>query len=141
MELEFLKHNIIWLGLAIGSAGLLIWPVIKSALAGGAGSNLNPVDAVLLINRQNALVLDVRDDAEFAAGHIPDAKHIPLAQLPDRLKELAKYKSKPILVHCQGGVRSAKACDVLSKAAFAQVHNLKGGLNAWLQAKLPIVKA
>ncbi|HSH96863.1 MAG TPA: rhodanese-like domain-containing protein, partial [Methyloradius sp.] len=100
MELEFLKHNIIWLGLAIGSAGLLLWPFVKSALAGGGSSNLNPVDAVLLINRQNALVLDVRDDAEFAAGHIPDAKHIPLAQLPDRLKELAKYKSKPILVHC-----------------------------------------
>lgn len=141
MELEFLKHNIIWLGLAIGSAGLLLWPFVKSALAGGGSSNLNPVDAVLLINRQNALVLDVRDDAEFAAGHIPDAKHIPLAQLPDRLKELAKYKSKPILVHCQGGVRSAKACEVLSNGAFTQAHNLKGGLNAWLQAKLPIVKS
>ncbi|BCM25808.1 rhodanese-like domain-containing protein [Methyloradius palustris] len=141
MELEFLKHNIIWFGLAVGSAGLLLWPYVKSALAGGGSSNLNPVDAVLLINRQNALVLDVRDDAEFAAGHIPDAKHIPLVQLPDRLKELAKYKSKPILVHCQGGVRSAKACDVLSKGAFTQVHNLKGGLNTWLQAKLPIVKS
>jgi rhodanese-related sulfurtransferase len=140
VELEFLKHNIIWFGLAIGSAGLLIWPFVKSALVAGSGSNLNPVDAVLLINRQNALVLDVRDDAEFGSGHIPEAKHIPLAQLSDRLKELAKYKSKPILVHCQGGVRSAKACDLLSQNAFTQVHNLQGGLNAWLQAKLPIVK-
>jgi rhodanese-related sulfurtransferase len=83
----------------------------------------------------------VREDAEFASGHIVDAKHIPLAKLAERLNELNKYKDKPILVNCQRGMRSAKACDILRKAEFKQVNNLQGGLDAWLAAKLPVVKA
>ncbi len=85
-------------------------------------------------------MLDVRDDAEFSAGHIADAKHIPLAKLEERIKELDKYKDKPILVHCQGGVRSTKACSILRKREFTKLHNLQGGLNAWTAAKLPVVK-
>lgn len=94
----------------------------------------------MLINRANAVVLDVRDDAEFASGHITDAKHIPLAQLNARIKEIMRYKDKPVLVNCQGGVRSGKACDALRKHAFSKIYNLQGGLNAWEQAKLPVIK-
>ncbi len=126
------------IGLIIGSGVMLIWPMLKKG-AGGALA-VTPSQAVLLINRNNALVLDVRDDAEFAAGHVTDAKHIPLAQLAERLKELQKYKTKSILVHCQAGVRSAKACAILLKNEFSSVHNLEGGLDAWVQAKLPLVK-
>lgn len=108
---------------------------------GSAGAtNLAPGDAVLLINRSNALVLDVREDAEFASGHITDARHIPLAKLAERIKELEKFKDKPILVNCQGGIRSLKACDILRKQGFTNLHNLQGGLNAWVAAKLPVVK-
>ncbi len=118
---------------------MLLWPMLVRG-AGGVVS-VTPNAAVLLINRSNAVVLDVRDAAEFAGGHIADARHIPLAQLAERIKEIQKFKDKPILVNCQAGARSAKACDILRAHQFTQVHNLQGGLNAWVQAKLPIVKS
>jgi rhodanese-related sulfurtransferase len=135
---EFIRNNILLIGLALGSGIMLVLPAFKKG-AGGV-PNLGTTEAINLINRNHALVLDVRDDAEFAGGHIVDAKHIPLAKLEERLKELAKYKDKPLLVNCQRGVRSAKACDILRKAEFTQVNNLQGGMDAWLAAKLPVVK-
>lgn len=136
--MEFIANNVLLIGLALGSAIMLLWPMLK----GGAGgvANLEPAEAVLLMNRSDAIVLDVRDDAEFAAGHINEARHIPLAMLNERIKELEKFKDKPILVNCQGGVRSTKACAILRKHAFTRLHNLQGGLNAWTAAKLPVVK-
>ena len=135
--MEFFKSNILLIGLAIGSGFMLLLPSFKKG-AGGV-PNLSPAEAVTLINRSNAFVLDVRDDAEFASGHIADATHIPLADLVARIGELKKYQNKTILVNCQKGMRSAKACDILRKAEFTQVNNLQGGLTAWLEAKLPIV--
>jgi rhodanese-related sulfurtransferase len=136
---EFIKSNILLIGLALGSGVMLLLPMFKKG-AGGV-PNLSSAEAVTLINRAHALVLDVRDDAEFASGHIADAKHIPLAHLAERLVELKKYKDKAVLVNCQRGMRSAKACDILRKAEFSQLHNLQGGLDAWTAAKLPLVKA
>jgi rhodanese-related sulfurtransferase len=134
---EFFKSNILLIGLAIGSGIMLLLPSFKKG-AGGV-PNLSPAEAVTLINRSNAFVLDVRDDAEFASGHIADATHIPVADLAARIGELKKYQNKTILVNCQKGMRSAKACDILLKAEFTQVNNLQGGLSAWLETKLPIV--
>jgi rhodanese-related sulfurtransferase len=134
---EFFKSNILLIGLAIGSGIMLLLPSLKKG-AGGV-PNLSPAEAVTLINRSNAFVLDVRDDAEFARGHIADATHIPVADLVARIGELKKYQNKTILVNCQKGMRSAKACDILRKAEFTQVNNLQGGLSAWLEAKLPVV--
>jgi len=136
---EFFKENVLLIGLALGSGIMLLMPTFKKG-AGGA-LNLSTAEAINLINRNHALVLDVRNDAEFASGHIVDAKHIPLDKLAECLTELNKYKDKPILVNCQRGARSAKACEILRKAEFKQVNNLQGGLDAWLTAKLPVVKA
>ena len=135
--MEFFKSNILLIGLAIGSGIMLLLPSLKKG-AGGV-PNLSPAEAVTLINRSNAFVLDVRDEAEFASGHIADATHIPLADLEARIGELKKYQNKTILVNCQKGMRAAKACDILRKAEFTQVNNLQGGLAAWLEAKLPVV--
>ena len=137
--MKFLTDNILLIGLALGSAFMLLLPMIKKTSGGAA--NVSPNDAVLLINRSNAVVVDVRNDAEFASGHITDAKHIPVEQLEDRLAELRKFKDKPLLVYCQSGIRSAKASSILLKSEFTQVHNLEGGINAWVQAKLPVVKS
>jgi rhodanese-related sulfurtransferase len=134
---EFFRSNILLIGLAIGSGIMLLLPSFKKG-AGGV-PNLSPAEAVTLINRSNAFVLDVRDDGEFASGHIADATHIPVVDLATRIGELKKYQNKTILVNCQKGMRSAKACDILRKAEFTQVNNLQGGLSAWLEAKLPIV--
>jgi rhodanese-related sulfurtransferase len=135
---KFLADNVLLIGLAIGSGFMLLWPMLKRSASGVA--NLTPTEAVLLMNRSNAMVVDVREATEYAQGHIADAKHIPLAQLGERLKELTRYKDKPVLLHCQGGVRSAKACDLLAKNGFTKLYNLQGGINAWQQAKLPVVK-
>lgn len=135
---EFFRSNILLIGLALGSGMMLLLPMLKKNADGVP--NLSPADAVTLINRSNAIVLDVRDDGEFAGGHIAEAFNIPLSSLNDRLAELKKYKNKPILVNCQRGMRSAKACAILHKAEFTQVHNLDGGLLAWVAAKLPVVK-
>lgn len=137
--MEFIKSNALLIGLALGSAIMLLLPMFKKS-AGGV-PNLTAAEAVTLINRANALVLDVRDEAEFVSGHIAEATHIPVDHLAERLNELKKYKNKAILVNCQRGVRSAKACEILRKAEFTQVHNLQGGLNAWVAAKLPVVKS
>lgn len=136
--MKFLADNVLLIGLAIGSGFMLLWPMLKRSASGVA--NLTPTEAVLLMNRSNAMVVDVREATEYAQGHIADAKHIPLAQLGERLKELTRYKDKPVLLHCQGGVRSAKACDLLAKNGFTKLYNLQGGINAWQQAKLPVVK-
>lgn len=137
--MEFITENILLIGLAIGSGVMLLLPSLGKKANGVP--NLSSGDAVTLINRSRAVILDVRDAKEFAEGHIAEAKNIPLDVLADRLSELKKYKNKPILVNCQRGVRGAKACDILQKAEFTTVHHLKGGLNAWLSDDLPIVKS
>jgi rhodanese-related sulfurtransferase len=136
--LKFLMDNAIWIGLAVGSGFMLLWPALRGGASGS--QDVSPAEAVMLINRENALVLDVREENEFAGGHIPEARNIPLAKLAERAGELKKYQQKPIVVNCQGGVRSAKACEQLKKAGFTRVHNLQGGINAWNNAKLPVAK-
>jgi len=92
-----------------------------------------------LINRGKALILDVRDNAEFASGHLPDAKNIPLGELAGRIGELDKFKAKSVIVVCQSGARAATAAGLLAKAGFADVVNLDGGVAAWKGAGMPLV--
>ena len=136
--MKFLMENVWLIGLALGSAGMLLWPVLRRMLFGIG--EVGPAAAVELINREQALVLDVRDDAEFAAGHIVAARHIPLAQLAGRLAELEKWKDKPVIVNCQSGMRSASASALLRGKGYTRVFNLGGGFAAWQAAKLPVSK-
>lgn len=136
--MEFIIDNIVYIGLALGSALALLWPMLTNT---GAGvPSISPAEAVLVMNRTKLLVLDVRGAAEFSGGHIKGAKHIPAASLEARIKELAKQKNKPILVVCQRGVRSSAACKVLATHEFKQVSSLQGGLDKWVDAKMPLVK-
>jgi len=134
--LDFLIDNIIWVALAVASGAMLLWPMLR----GGGTAELSPSEAVLLINREHALVVDVREEAEFAGGHIADAKNLPLSQLKQRLDEIAKYKQKPVLVNCLSGTRTGVACSTMKAAGFTRLYVLKGGVNAWKQANLPLVK-
>jgi rhodanese-related sulfurtransferase len=136
---EFVKHNALLIGLAIGSGIALLWPLLNRGASGVP--NVSAIEAVLLMSRNKALVLDVRDPAEFAAGHIQGAKNIPVAELGNRLKEIEKFKDKAILVHCQRGMRAKTACGILRAQQFSQLHNLQGGLDTWIEAKMPLNKA
>jgi len=136
--MDFVSKNAWLIALVVFSGGMLLWPMLRRMMFGIG--QVSPTEAVLLINREHALVLDVREDAEFAAGHIPEARHIPQGQLASRLPELEKWKEKPIVINCQSGGRSSGACAVLRRSGFTRVFNLSGGIAAWQSAKLPVSK-
>jgi rhodanese-related sulfurtransferase len=137
MDVQSLQHNWMLVSIAIASGSMLLWSFVGNKLTGI--DDADTLQATRLYN-DDALVLDVREATEFTAGHIPKAKHIPLGQLNSRLNELEKFKSKPILVSCRSGQRSARACGILKKAGFETVYNQAGGIIAWERANLPIVK-
>lgn len=138
MDLQFLQQNWMLASLAAVSGGMLAWSFIGSRLSGV--EQADTLKATRLYN-DDALVLDVREDKEFAGGHIPKARHIPLGQLAGRIQELDKFKGKPILVTCRSGQRSARACGTLKKAGFEIVYNQAGGIIAWQRANLPVTKS
>ena len=93
-----------------------------------------------MINRQDALVLDVREQAEYAQSHILNSRGLPLSQIGARIGDIEKYKDKPVIVYCATGNRSSAAAAALRKSGFSQVFNLSGGFAAWQQAGLPVQK-
>lgn len=137
MDIQFLQDNWMLAALAVVSGAMLIWSFVGSKLSGV--EQADTLKATRLYN-DDALILDVREDKEFASGHIPKAKHIPLGKLASRMQELEKHKNKPILVTCRSGQRSARACGMLKKAGFETVYNQQGGIIAWERANLPVTK-
>lgn len=135
---EFLANNLMLVMLFVASGVMLVWPELMK-LAGGGGAEVGTLEATRLMN-QGSLVLDVRDAKEYAAGHLPKARHIPLAELPGRVGEIAKFKDKPVIVTCRSGARAGSACRYLRREGFNNVFQLKGGLAAWQQASLPVEK-
>lgn len=137
----FLQKNplhLVLFGAAVISGGMLIWPLIGRF--SGQSNDIGTVETVQLINRRDALVIDVRDNDEYASGHIANARHIPLAQLSENLKSLEKYKTRPVIVNCRSGNRSAGAAGILRKNGFTEVFTLRGGILAWVQASMPLEK-
>jgi rhodanese-related sulfurtransferase len=137
MDMQFLQTNWMLVSIAAVSGAMLVWSFIGNKLSGV--DEADTLKATRLYN-DDALVLDVREEKEFAAGHIPKARLIPLGQLSSRMQELDKFKSKPILVTCRSGHRSARACGMLKKAGFETVYNQAGGIIAWERANLPVAK-
>ncbi len=135
--MKFILDNWHLIAIAFASGGLLLWPVLQGAVASG----LEPSAAVQLINRQKAVVVDVCDAQEFAAGHIVGAKNIPLGELEGRLATVVKNKNLPLILVCQSGARSIRALAVAKKLGYEQAQSLGGGLVAWKAANLPVEKA
>jgi rhodanese-related sulfurtransferase len=103
------------------------------------GQAVGPMDAVRLMN-QGALLLDVRSQGEFDAGHILEARHVPQDQLAGSVETLKKFKDKVVIACCESGMRSGAAARLLQAQGFTKVVNLKGGLQAWRAENLPLVK-
>jgi len=99
---------------------------------------VQPTDAVKLINN-DAVVLDMRSAESFSRGHIVGARNVPMDELDGHLEKLARFKSKPVVAVCDAGITSSKAVNTLRNSGFESVYNLKGGMNAWGQAGLPVV--
>jgi rhodanese-related sulfurtransferase len=132
---EFIINNIWLFGLVLLSGGMLLWPVLQQR-----GSKVSILQATQMINQGKTVILDVREPAEFATGHIRDAKNIPLKELPKRVGDLDKFKSKPVIVVCTSGAQSSKAAAQLKHAGFKEVFSLTGGLAAWRAQGLPTAK-
>jgi rhodanese-related sulfurtransferase len=135
--MEFVTNNWHLVALAFISGAMLLWPIVRQASAGG--TTLSTLQATHLINREDALVIDLRDAAEFGNGHILGARSVPLADLERRAAELAKYKAKPVILSGDGN-KVLNAVEQLRKLGFEKVFSLSGGYGAWQQAGLPTEK-
>jgi len=122
----------------VSSGLMLLWTFFGNKIRGL--KEADTVAALQLINHKDALILDVREKNEFDAGHILNAKLIPLGKLKERIGELEKFRERPILVVCRSGQRSMMATVQLGKQGFSEVYNLAGGVSAWQKANLPLEK-
>ena len=134
--MKFIFDNWMLIAIALASGALLLWPVIQGAATAG----LDPAGAVQLINREKAVVIDVCEPAEYAAGHVGGAKNIPLGDLESRLAAAVKNKSLPVILVCQSGARSGRAVAIAKKLGYEQAQSLGGGLSSWKSANLPVEK-
>ena len=124
--------------IAIVSGALLIWPLVRGAV----GGSLTPGRAVQLINREKAVVIDVRETEEFAAGsRLAGARNIPLGELEAKLPAAVKNKALPLILVCSTGGRASRALPIVKKLGYEQAQVLAGGLKAWKEANLPLEKA
>jgi len=124
--------------IAVTSGLMLLWSMFGNRVRGI--KEVNSVEALQLINHKNALILDVREESEYKAGHILNAKLIPLGKLTSRIGELERYREQSIVVVCRSGQRSALACSTLGSRGFTQAYNLSGGVMAWQKSNLPLEK-
>lgn len=136
--MPFLEKNWPIVLVMVVSGLMLLWPYVQRLLS--PVREIGTLDATRLMNSENAVLLDVRDAQEVSAGRLPNAVHIPLAQLKARAGELAKSTARPVIVYCERGQRGRKAVGVLGKNGFAQVYLLRGGYRAWKDAGLPVQK-
>jgi rhodanese-related sulfurtransferase len=135
---DFILNNLALVALFLASGVMLFWPEIQRLVAGSA--EIGTFEATRLMNQGPTLILDVREAPEFAAGHLPKARHIPVGELAKRVPEIVKFKDKPVIVTCRGGARAGAASRLLKREGFTAVYQLKGGVAAWQQASLPVEK-
>ena len=135
---DFITSNWLLVSVFLASGVMLLWPELSRFA--GASNEVGTLEATRLMNQAGSLVLDVREGTEYAAGHLPRARHIPLEELSNRLGEIGKYKDKPVILTDRVGMRAGSAAKVLKGAGFSAVYALKGGLGAWQQASLPVEK-
>ena len=133
----FLDTWYLFLAAAV-SGGLLLWPLINQG-AGGSGK-VSTADAIRLINRERAVLIDVSEPAEYAAGHVAGARNVPLGRL-EGSNELPKNKALPLVVVCPTGARAGRAVATLKKLGVANACALAGGYEAWRAASLPVEKS
>ena len=133
----FVLTNWMLITVALISGGMLLWPL---ATGRGGAVGLTPAGAVQLINREHAVVIDVREPEEFAAGHVGGSRNVPLGQLEDKLPSTVKNKTVPLLLTCATGMRAQRAVAIAKKLGYEKAQCMTGGLKAWKEANLPTEK-
>jgi len=134
--MEFAGNHTLLVFALVTSFLLLIFTELRRKATGMLA--VAPTDAVKLINN-DAVVLDTRSAESFSRGHIVGARNVPIDEFDGHLEKLSRFKNKPVVAVCDAGITSSKAANKLRGAGFESVYNLKGGMNAWGQAGLPVV--
>ena len=135
--MKFIIDNWYLIFVALASGSMLLWPVLQNASCG----SLTPARAVQLINREKAVVIDVCEAEEFAAGHVTGAKNVPVSQLEERLPAVVKNKALPVVLVCASGARANRAVAIAKKLGYDNAQAMAGGMKAWREASLPVEKA
>jgi len=133
---EFLLNHPILTGSFVALVVALVWTSIQPR----GTTRISPLDATRLISHEDAVVLDVRADAEFRSGHIVNAVHVPVEQLDASVKRLEKYRNRPIIATCRNGQRASTAVKTLKALGFERLYVINGGMSAWETANLPLSK-
>jgi rhodanese-related sulfurtransferase len=136
--MSFVQNNWLLIVVLIVSGAMLVWPLVQRRFS--PMKDVGNADATRLVNREDALLLDVRETQEYEGGRLPNAMHIPLSQLDSRAAELAKHVKRPVIAYCMSGLRSRSAGNALARAGFQQIYHLHGGYRAWKDAGLPVEK-
>lgn len=132
---EFIGNNVI----LVSTFVILLMLFVRNEIARG-GKSVSPQQLVHMMNRDEAVVLDLRERKEFTEGHIIDAINIPQASLDSRINELEPYRERPVIVACKMGQQASAAGNILRKAGFSNVMRLSGGMTGWRGDNLPVVK-
>lgn len=135
---SFFIDNWILLAVAFSSGAMLLWPMVS---AGARAGSLTTVEAVQLMNRDKAVVVDVSEPAEFAAGHVIGAKNVPLSELEAKLPSTVKNKAMHLILVCPNGSKANRAVATAKKLGYENAQSLTGGMGAWRAASLPVQKA
>ena len=131
--MNFLLDNWIWIVTALATGAMLFWP----SLGGGGRNAISAQDAVMLMNRDKAVLIDVCEPAEFAAGHAAGARNIPMGSF-DGSRNLPTNKALPLILLCASGARASRAAGLAMKAGYEKVHVVSGGMQSWRSAHLPV---
>lgn len=132
--IEFIGNHFV---LVAAFAGILVALVITLVQGGGAAA-VSPQRAVLILNQENAIPVDLRPNAEFKAGHIINAVNVSMQDIAAGAAKLEKFKAQPLLVYCEAGAQAGNAVKTLRKLGYGKVHCLQGGLAAWRGEHLPV---
>ena len=136
---EFIAGHLWLVSLFVAILALLLWNIFGSAMSGLV--QVGPTEVTRLLNHEKALLLDLRTNADYSSGHILSARNIPAAELESRQKELQKHRSAPIILCCSRDSDGVKAGRILRFSGFENIYSLKGGLEAWRGANLPVTRA
>lgn len=136
--IEFMvNHWPLWVAFIVLLALIIRQEIVDQV---GGVKRLSPADTTLRMNHDNAVIVDLRDQSIYAKGHIIGAENLPYLELKNDPQRLAKYKQRPVILACQTGQQSLQASNLLRKEGFERVDVLKGGVNAWREANMPLVK-
>jgi rhodanese-related sulfurtransferase len=124
----------------VGAFVMLLGLLLAHENRKGAAS-ISPAQVTALLNREDAVVLDLRDAAEYRQGHVVDSVNMPFAKLSERIAELERYRERPIVVVCKMGHHSGAVAKTLKEKGFTRVYRLGGGILEWQSAQLPLVRS